>query len=339
MQVIVILLFMFLASGGVAQTNPPTGGGYYSSAATPVNQAQQCISDICGPSAQSNLYMTKYLDRLNEYVKLASDPKQIDFPSTIAQIISEIQAEDKKQNEAALSAFKKSTSLGGAKLEGFSKAIYNLFYASPYLKKIKYKSSTVNGKLEVSIDETATLSALADLSEKDRNWILQVGKYFLSSYSNTSLSDNDVESQPPTLLLKKLNPKSSISEALKSELVSAQSTALSLKNISPMEKAIYFNNTSPERIALIAAHVADGTVDENETREIIKWNIESKRNMAYFRNPESPLMSRDTSSVEEIIKQGGGAEAVAQVFEQNRMKDRQNFEKQNSVLQNVFFHK
>ena len=60
----------------------------------------------------------------------------------------------------------------------------------------------------------------------------------------------------------------SLEEAMKIELDQAQAQVASLKNLSPMEKAVYFNRTSPERIAFIGTHVANGTVDENETREI-----------------------------------------------------------------------
>lgn len=189
-------------------------------------------------------------------------------------------------------------------------------------KKIKYKKATANGKVEVSIDEGATAAELSSLSAEDRKWLMQFAKYFLSSYSSGSVSDNEVQSQPPGLLLKQLHPGKPVAEAVKMEFDQAQAEAASLKNLSPMEKALYFNNTTPDRIAFIGTHVANGTIDENETREIIKWNMDVRRSKSYFRDPNSPLLSRDTPSVEDIIKKGGGVDAIAKGFEQNRVDDR-----------------
>lgn len=318
----VILFLLIFASEGIAYADPSATGDH-GAAAAPSNPAQQCITDICGPPARSNLHKTKYLDRSNEYFqKLGSDAKQVDFPPAISQIVSEIQAENRKQDEMALDVFKKSTSLGNAKPEGWSKAIYNSLYASEYLDKIKYKATNTDGRIEVSIDEPASLSALADISEEDRSWILRLGKHLLAMYSSGSLSDSEVDSQPATLLLKRLYPASSISEAMKAEISAAQVSVASLKGLSPMESALYFDKTSPDRIALIGTRIADGTVDENEMREIIRWNIDFKRNVSFLRDSKSPLMSREVPSVEEIINQAGGADSLARSFEKELLKDR-----------------
>lgn len=324
MQAKVILFLLIFSSEGFSYTDASASGGdLHAVVTTPLNPAQQCISDICGPPARSNLHNTKYMDRSNEFfLRQVRDPKQVDFPPTILQTISEIQAEDQKHNEMILDVFKKTTNLGNARFEGVSKAIYNLYYASSHLNKIKYKATEVDGRLDVSIDEPASLSALSDLSEEDRSWVLRVGKFFLTLNSTSSLSDNEVESNPSALLLRRLHPASSISEAMKAEIEAAQVSAASLKNLSPMEKAIYFQNTSPDRIALIGTRILDGTVDENEVREIIRWNIQFKRTISLLRDSNSPLMSRAVPPVEEVINQAGGTDAVARLFEQHLLKDR-----------------
>ncbi len=311
--------FTYAQSGGPASQPQPI----YGMAPSPPNPAQSCITDICGPPAQTNLYMTKYMDRLNEYVKLAADPKHIEYSPTIVKLVADIQTENRAQYMNAVSIFRKSTSLGEAKPDGLSKAFYNIIAVSPLLKKVKYKTSNTNGVLEAAIDEKATLAELKGLSLDDRRQTLQIAKSFLSIYKVGSVSEGDVQTQPVQLLLKQLHPKFSVAEAMKLELQTAQAKITSLNGLSPLEKAIYFNNTSPDRIAFIATHVANGTVDENETREILRWNIESTRNDAFYRSPNSPVMSREAPPVEEIIKKGGGVEAIAQRFEKDREADQQ----------------
>lgn len=330
MQAIVFVLSMIGSSvvyahpGAHSQT--AQGGYVYSyQAGTPVpspnNPAESCITDVCGPPAQSNLYMTKYLDRLSEYLRLSSDPQQVDFPPTISKTFADFQAEVQKQNDKALALFRKSSSLGDAQARGISKALYNISYALPYLQKLKYKVTTVGGKPVTTVDEAASASALKDLSPEDRSWMLQVGKYYIAAYLSSPVSENAVQTQPAGLLLKQLHPGLSTADAMKLELSKAQANIASLKGLSPIENAIFFSNTTPDRIPFIAAHVAGGTVDENETREIIKWNRDYINNNALFRNQDSPIMTRPTPPIEEIIKKQGGAEAVAESFIQDRAED------------------
>lgn len=293
---------------------------------TAPNPAQKCIEDICGPTAQSNLYMTKYMDRLNEYTRLASDPKQIEFSPEIAALFSDLKTENKKGYDAGVAIFRKSSSLGTKQPDGLSKAIYNIMFASPYLKKIKYKVNSEGGKTSVTVDETATATELKDLSPEDRAWMIKLAKYFASSYASkngSTLSENEIRSQPPGLLLKQLHPEVSLADAMKLELEKAQKAASSLKNLSPLEKALFFTKTSPDRISVIASHVADGTVDENETREILQWNSDFKNNTSLFRSADSPLLDRKTPTVEEIVSKAGGVEAIAQNFEKNQAADAQ----------------
>jgi hypothetical protein len=292
------------------------------------NPAQGCISDICGPPAQSNLFMTKYNDRLGEYLNSFSDPKRTDFSPAIAKLFESIQAEELKDNSEVLDAFKRSTPLGDIKPDGFSKALYNIIYASPYLKKIKYVPFELNGKAELGIDDASSLAELGSLPAEDRNWILKIAKYFLASGSKSGLSDNQIETEPPAILLKQLHPDKSLPEAMKAELSKAQAEVASLKNLMPIEKAIYFANISPERIKVIEAHINDGTVGENESRELISWNIQVKRTRSYFGNSQSPLLNRDTPTVEEIIKSNGGIDTVVKKFEKNSIdKQAKNLEK------------
>lgn len=228
MQTLVTLLLMLFVSGAFAQTNPPTYGEYgYGTA--PLSSANTCISDICGPPAQSKLYMTKYLDRLDEYVRLAVVPKQIDFPHSTSKLFTDLLAENDKQIETALSLFKKSIHMGSAQPEGISKAIYNVMYASPFLKKIKYKTSMVNGKMTATVDEAASIAELKDLEPENRNWILQAAKYFAAKSSDSLLSDSAVQSQPAELLLKILHPGKPVAEAMNAELSQAQTSIATLK--------------------------------------------------------------------------------------------------------------
>lgn len=323
MQKITLAFVLWTLNLGVAhsQGQPQTTNTYYGTISNP---AQKCIEDICGPTAQSNLYMTKYLDRLNEYTRLASDPKQIDFSPEIAALFEQLKSENKRQGDVGLAIFRKSSSLGNKQPEGLSKAIYNVMFAGPYLKKIKYKFNTEGGKTSVTVDETATATELKDLSPEDRAWMMKLAKYFASSYMSkdgNSLSESEIRSQPPGLLLKQLHPEVSLAEAMKLELEKAQKAASALKDLSPLEKALFFTKTSPDRISIISSHVANGTVDENETREILQWNSDFKNNTSLFRNPNSPLLDRKTPTVEEIVAKAGGVESIAQAFGKDRMAD------------------
>lgn len=322
MQTIVAVFFMMIGSGVFAQTATSAYGGGYGYA-TPPNPAENCISDICGAPPQSNLYMTKYFDRVAEYTQSSSDPKQIDFPPSTSKLFSDLLAETNKQNEFAASLFKRSTDMGSAQLSGVSKPLYNMVYAAPFLKKIKYKASKVNGKMIMTVDEAASMSELKDLSPEERSWVLQVAKSFNTEYADSPLSDDDIRSQPAGLLLKKLHSGNSVESAMKIELNQVQTSMASLKNLSPLEKALFFSGSPPDRIALIAAHVAQGTVDENETREIIRWNQNYKFVNNRFRNANSPLMKRPTPRVEEIIKKGGGVDTIAKSYSEDRAMEHQ----------------
>lgn len=323
MQTLVFILVILESLFCFAHSeNQPQAGTYYSGAVN--NPAQKCIEDICGSTEQSNLYMTKYIDRLAEYMRLATtDPKQTNFPPDVLKLFSDLKSENKKQSDTALAIFKNSTNLGSQQLDGFSKAIYNVMFAGPYLNKVKYKIDTVNGKSVASVDETASAAELKDLSADDRSWLITVAKYFATNYSssNNVFSENEINSTPPALLLKQLYPKATTSEAMKTEIEKAQTALTSLKDLSPMEKALFFTKTSPDRIAVIATHVANGTVDENETRELIQWNFSFKNSTSLFRNPNSPLLNRKTPTVEEIVTKGGGIDSIAKSFENDRVMD------------------
>lgn len=325
MQTLVFLLvLLFEANFCFAQSGnqPQTTNSYYTASIN--NPAQKCIEDICGPVEQSNLYMTKYMDRLTEYMQLATqDPKQTNYPPDILKLFADLKLENKKQSDAALAIFKKSSDMGSEQLDGFSKAIYNIMFASPYLTKVKYKASSADGKSSTSVDEIATASELKDLSAEDRAWIIKVAKYFANNFSlaNNVFSESEINSKPPALLLKQLYPNTSISDAMKTELKKAQTAVASLKDLSPMEKALFFTKTSPDRINVIASHVANGTVDENETRELIQWNFSFKNSTSLFRNPDSPLLNRKTPTVEEVVTKAGGVDSIVKTFANDRLMD------------------
>ena len=322
MQTLTILFFGFLSGSAQAQVGGPGGISYSNAVAAPSNPAEACVSDICGVPAASNTYLSQYLDRLGEYMRLAKDPKQVDFPPAIAKLFADLAAEGQKQNDVALALLRRSTSLGAAEPAGVAKAMYNVGYAAPFLKKLKYKASTVDGKTTSVVDEAASSAQLSGLSPEDRSWVIQVGKFFLEAYSSSPVADSSVQSAAPALLLKALHPGLSVVDAMRSELGQAQAAAAALKGLSPLEAEIFFNNSSPDRVAFIARHVADGTVDENETREIIQWNRDCRTNTLLFKSPASPLLSRPAPPAEGILAKAGGVEAVASSFSADRAEER-----------------
>ncbi len=336
---IVVVAIVGFQSVAYSQASAPTtqNAPMYGMPASPPNPAQACLVDICGTPAQANVYMTKYSDRLNEYVRLAADPKQIDYPPAVAKLFADIQVEDRAQYTKAIAIFRQSTPLGDARPQGLSKAMYNIISLSPHLRKIKYKANVVNGKTEVVIDEPATLAEFKDVAPADRSWATQVAKSFLSAYKVGSVSEGEIQTQPVQFVLRKLYPDLSLSAAMKLEVERAQAKIKSLKDLSSLEKAIFFNNTTPDRIALIAGRVADGTVDETESREVLLWNVESARSESYYRDPKSPLLTREPPPIEEIIKQAGGVEAIAKAFEADRTNDRQKDESKIQMCKMQYF--
>jgi hypothetical protein len=340
MQKIIGALFLISSLHAFAEsTKPPAIPMYYGSYGikTSVMLPNICISDICGVPAQSNLHSTKFYDRLNEYIPALANPNQTIYPPAVLKLYTDLQAAEQAQWQGALKTFKESPNLGNTKLDGTSRAMYNLLSVSPQLQKLKYKVESINGKSEVVLDEQASIQELKDLSPEERSWVLKIGKHFLSKSSSDDLSDSDVESKPPTILLKIRHPGASIMEALKAEMSEAQTAIAALKNSSPLEKAIYFTHTSPDRIALIGAHIEGGTVDENESRELVRWNIERKRSQAWFGSPDSPLLTKEPPPVEDIIRKLGGVEAITKALEADQNRSREKDDKQFQECKTQYF--
>ncbi len=294
------------------------------------NPAHKCIEDICGPTAQANSFMTKYSERINEYVMFGGDAKQKDYSPEIKALFADLMSENGKMEEAVISSLKKSSSLGAKQPEGLSKAYFNVFFAMPYFSKIKYKFNTEGTKASVLIDEAATAAELKDLPPEDRAWMIKLAKYSLdinSSNDKNALSDSDLRSQPVELLLKKIHPELSFAEAMKVELEKAQKSAASLKDLTAMEKSLLFSSTTPERISTIASKVAKQEVDENDTREILQWNSNYKKNILLYKDPNSPLLNRKTPTVEEIVNKAGGMSAILKDYEKIQIENRDKSER------------
>ena len=289
------------------------------------NPAESCVSEICGAPEAVNQLSSQYFDRLSAYMRQGTgNADQYGYPPAVSKMFDELTATVQKQNDAFVAAFKNAPSGSNAHLDGVSKALYNLISVAPYMKDIKYASNVVDGKPVVTVDEAATKAALQSVAPADRAWIIAVVKADLKETGQNSVSDSDLQSQPPNLLLKILHPNSSVQEAMGLEYKQAVGEVASIKDKPMIEQALYFNSTSPDRIAFIGARVADGTITEDESREIIEWNIVYKKSRALFGNPNSVVMTKETPTVGEIIGKAGGADQMLKVYSARRAQDQKN---------------
>jgi hypothetical protein len=307
----IILNLLFQSAYAEATANEKT---VYASSYQ-VNPAQKCIEAICGPPAQFNGFMKKYYARVVEYFSL-KDTSFV-FPEEVKKVVTELKEEEKKQNLAAIELLKKSEASERQYPEGVAKAFYNFTFASPFLGKAKYKVSKEGEKVIVAVDEPGTKAELKDLSEEDQSWMLRSMEYYLKIYRDTPsfISDSEIKSQPPSVILKRIYPSLSVKEAAMAELKSAEGALLHLKDLSPLEYSIFFENISPEMISKIASNVENGSADENEIRKVLLWNSNFKISESVFRDPKSPFLDRKTPTTEELIRKAGGMVAVIKNFE------------------------
>lgn len=315
MQIVIALsiIINLLFQSAYAETTANEVSVYVSSSQS--NPAQKCIEAICGPRAQSNGFMKKYFARVVEYFSL----KDTNFvlPEEVKKVVTELKEEEKKQNLAALELLKKSEASERQYPEGVAKAFYNFTFASPFLGKAKYKVSKEGEKVTVAIDEPGTKAELKDLSEEDQSWMLRTMEYFLQIARNapSSIPESELKSQPPSVILKRIYPNVSLKEAALAELRIARDAVLSLKDLSPLEYSLFFENISPEMISKIASHIENGSADENEIRKVLLWNSNFKISESVFRDPKSPFLDRKTPTTEQLIRKAGGMDAVIKNFE------------------------
>jgi hypothetical protein len=300
------------------------------------NPAAKCISAICGPASTTQTYFSTFGDKAAEYFDQAKDPKAQIFPKDYEALINAMNGEDQKQNALLLAELKRSSSLGNAGFSGLSKGLYNAMFAGKYDDRIKMKTAVINGVEITAVDEKASRAALKSLPSADREWLIAQKKYFLQ-LDDDPVSEDLIESQPPAQVLKTLHPDLPIKDSMKIELFKAQSEMASLKNLNPTEFSILCSDTNPARVALIAKHMADGSLTENEAREIIKWNYDYKQNKALFLDPQSPYLTRQTPPVEAVIQKKGGISGLSRAFIKNRQQDKEDTAQDLEICRTQYF--
>lgn len=289
--------------------------------AVAANPAQSCLTEVCGSPAEANFPLNLDSKLSQEYLDLSWHKKSpFDYPPHIRKITSEIEANRLKLDTNLLDRLRRSRNLGNARPRGAAKALYNLLIFSPYFKQMTKKVVKVGGISKKVIDEEASSAVLAHLPISERRWLIRVANQILAS-PTSEVTEEEIESKPPELLLRFLHPDRTAAEALNLEVQSMRASVVALNRSSPFERALHFSEMSQHQLEQIARRVADGTVTESETRAIINWN-EKFKDYAFLRDPEHPLLQRETPTYEEIVAELGGFDAFLASFERRLTSER-----------------
>jgi hypothetical protein len=159
----------------------------------------------------------------------------------------------------------------------------------------------------------------------------------LAKSDSGGLPESQINTLPVGVSLKMLYPGETVESAMKLELKKAQKAASSINASNPLESALFFEDSNPDRMALIASRVSKGSFSENDVREILNWNRRFRELSYLLPDSNSPLFKRVPGPIEETIANNGGDEAVLKIYVNRSAEYRKEDEAQISTCRMVFY--
>jgi hypothetical protein len=326
------------SDGGLGISYSP---GYYQIPLTPaqdqiikamnLSPAERCIQSICGPAQNLNSPQEKFNRRLDAYIGAeTNNPTEADYPPKVKAQFQEHQAVIEQQNKLFKSSLSSLESAGDKRLEGEAKAIYNLMEIAPQLSKVAYKRADKSNKSSaIVIDEVASRNALKDLSRADQDYALRVS-FYLNDHAELKLGDAILSKEMPDIFMKSLYPTLTLKEALELEYKKAEENLKKIKDTSsPIANSIYFTSTTLDRLKDLKKAIADGSINENQIRELVRWNSSFATNFRIFAPTNNPLLERETPKISELLKNMGGTKSLEKIMtadaDERRLKDEREF--------------
>jgi hypothetical protein len=335
-----ILFFSAAASAQVRQSPGSTYGGTYGDEVVvapysgtangayggigyppPLLPAESCLRSICGTPAEAKPFTAQSDDRVSAYVRayLTKSP-EIDYPDSVKNLFSELKATSAKEDERAVAKLQAGVPPEGAELNGAARSMYNLSHFGGYLNGLKFKSIQKDGQTKIIVDEGASSEALKKVPEAERKLVIEGANYLASTGKKESLSMDEIQAHPSEVSLKELYPDLPLKSALQAEYAKAKSSLAQFKKLSPLEQILYADAASPEHLAALEQKVSDGSITDNETRDILGWNFKFEESRTEYSDPANPLTNKFKPLLSEVLKEAGGLDSLTADYKKMRLQ-------------------